>query len=166
MLFSVQTLGHDTARALERGHHSRGRGRHIQRRPPRAGARVHQQRKGFIKAAIQAKGVDGGGVDLVPVYHFHSALLTPLSPVSDAVARKLRAAIIWPAGVAGLPIPRANEPVLSVVGEAIKVKQESNPSQETIDAVHARFVASLRAAFDGHKHLAGPAYAKKELEVV
>ena len=119
-----------------------------------------KQRKGFVKAAIQS------GTDLVGVYHFHSALLTPLSPVSDAVARKLRAAIIWPAGVSGLPIPRASEPVLGVVGDAVKVTQEDNPSQATIDAVHARFVASLRAAFDDHKHLAGPADAKKELEVV
>jgi diacylglycerol O-acyltransferase 2, plant len=117
-------------------------------------------RKGFIKAAIQA------GVDLVPVYHFHSALLTPVSLVSDATARRLRAAIIWPAGVAGLPVPRASEPVLSAVGDAVRVTQDDNPSAETVDEVHARFVASLQAAFDGHKHLAGPAYAKKELEVV
>lgn len=117
-------------------------------------------RKGFIKAAIQA------GVDIVPVYHFHSALLTPVSLVPASTARRLRAAIIWPAGVAGLPVPRATEPVLSAVGDAVRVTREDDPSQATIDAVHAQFVKNLTAAFDGHKHLAGPAYAKKELEIV
>ena len=45
----------------------------------------------------------------------------------------------------------------------------SPAAASVVDATPAAFVASLREAFDQHKHLAGPAYAhcaKKELEVV
>ena len=120
-------------------------------------------RKGFVKCAIQA------GVDLVPVYHFHSSLLSVGAPPALAgLSRRLRAAIFYPYGWGGLPVPRADD-ILSVVGAAVKVEQADDPPPSVVDATHAAFVASLREAFDQHKHLAGPAYAhcaKKELEVV
>ena len=119
-----------------------------------------KNRKGFVKCALEA------GVDLVPVYHFHSSVLDLVAPRWVAsLSRRFRAAVVYPAGVAGLPLPRP-DPILTAVGDAIKVKQTDAPSQALIDATHAEFVDKLRAAFDGHKHLAGPAYAKKELEVV
>lgn len=105
----------------------------------------------------------------MPVYHFHSSLLSVGAPPAFAgLSRRLRAAIFYPYGVAGLPIPRGDD-ILSVVGDAVKVTQDDDPPQSVVDATHAAFVASLKAAFDAHKHLAGPVYAyaaKKELEIV
>jgi hypothetical protein len=46
------------------------------------------------------------------------------------------------------------------------VKQEDSPSQETIDALHAQFSAAIKKLFDDHKHLLGPEWAKKELQIV
>lgn len=86
-------------------------------------------------------------------------------PGVAALSRALRAAIVWPSGLGGLPIPLA-APILSVVGDPVEVAREADPSQATVDAVHAAFVASLVAAFEGHKHLAGAAYAGQTLEVV
>ena len=45
------------------------------------------------------------------------------------------------------------------------VKQEDNPGQETIDALHAQYVAALLKLFDNHKHLI-PGFEKKQLRVV
>lgn len=118
------------------------------------------KRKGFVRVAIEA------GVDLVPVYHFHSSLFDLAAPPgSSYLSRKLKAAFVYPAGWGGLPVPRG-DPILSVVGDAVAVRQDDAPTQAAIDAAHAAFVASLKRAFDDHKHLAGAAYAKKELEVV
>ena len=46
------------------------------------------------------------------------------------------------------------------------VKQDDHPSQEDIDALHAKFTAAIRKLFDDHKHLLGEAWAKKELKIV
>ena len=40
------------------------------------------------------------------------------------------------------------------------------PSDAQVAEVHARFVAALIALFDAHKHLMGPAWAKRTLEIV
>lgn len=44
------------------------------------------------------------------------------------------------------------------------VTQTAHPSQEEIDALHARFVAAVKALFDEHKHLIG--WEAKELTIV
>lgn len=53
---------------------------------------------------------------------------------------------------------------LPCVGGA--VVQCDAPSDAQVAEVHARFVAALIALFDTHKHLMGPAWAKRTLEVV
>ena len=46
------------------------------------------------------------------------------------------------------------------------VVQCDAPSDAQVAEVHARFVAALIALFDAHKHLMGPAWAKRTLEIV
>ena len=40
------------------------------------------------------------------------------------------------------------------------------PSQAQVAETHARFVAALVALFDAHKHLMGPEWANRTLEIV
>ncbi|BDA49182.1 Diacylglycerol O-acyltransferase 2 [Coccomyxa sp. Obi] len=116
------------------------------------------KRKGFVRLAIQA------GADLVPVYHLgQSQLLTFWGP--EKLSRRWRASIgiFW--GAWGLPLPRKH-PIISLVGAPIPVKQEDHPSQEQIDKVHGQFAAEIKKLFDDHKHLLGPHWAQKELQIV
>ena len=53
----------------------------------------------------------------------------------------------------------------SVLG-AGAVTQCDEPSQAQIDETHARFVDALQATFEQHKHLLGPAWARKTLQIV
>ena len=46
------------------------------------------------------------------------------------------------------------------------VKQESHPSQEAIDTLHAQFCTAIRQLFDNHKYLLGPEWARKELCII
>ena len=46
------------------------------------------------------------------------------------------------------------------------VVQCDAPSDAQVAEVHARFVAALVALFDAHKHLMGPAWVNRTLEIV
>ena len=121
-----------------------------------------ESRKGFVKAAIEA------GAPLVPCYHFGTAdvfsLASPPRALAEKLSRKFRISLIWPAGVLGLPVPRP-APLLVAVGRAVAVEQSAAPTQQQVDEAHARFVRSLRDAFEEHKHLA-PGYERSELVVI
>jgi hypothetical protein len=116
------------------------------------------RRKGFVKAAIQA------GAPLVPVYHLGASQLLSFSG-NGGLSRRWRLTVACYWGAAGLPLPRSHD-IISLVGKPIPVAQEDSPDQATIDAVHARFTAALVGLFDQYKHLLGPEWAAKELEVV
>jgi len=119
-------------------------------------------RKGFVKAAIEA------GAPLVPCYHFGTAdvfsLASPPRAFAEKLSRRFRVSLIWPAGICGLPVPRA-APLLVAVGKAVAVERSAAPTQEQVDATHAAFVRSLTDAFEEHKHLA-PGYEQSELVVI
>jgi len=116
------------------------------------------RRKGFVKAAIQS------GAPLVPVYHLGASQLLSFSG-NGGLSRKWRLTVACYWGKAGLPLPRRHD-IISLVGKPIPVKQCDSPDQATIDGLHARFTTALVALFDQHKHLLGPEWAAKELEVV
>jgi diacylglycerol O-acyltransferase 2, plant len=116
------------------------------------------RRKGFVKAAMQA------GAQLVPVYHLGASQVLSFAGNGSLSRRwRLTVAAYW--GERGLPLPRRHD-IISVVGKPIPVVQDDAPSQDAIDALHARFTAALVDLFDGHKHLLGPEWAAKTLEVV
>lgn len=121
-----------------------------------------ESRKGFVKAAIEA------GAPLVPCFHFGTAdvfsLASPPRALAEKLSRRFRVSLIWPAGVLGLPVPRP-APLLVAVGRAVAVERSAEPTREQVDETHARFVASLRAAFEEHKHLA-PGFEESELVVI
>jgi len=124
-----------------------------------AAERVYlSRRKGFVKAAIQA------GSPLVPVYHLGASQVLSFSG-NVGLSRRWRMTVACYWGAAGLPLPRRHD-IISLVGKPIPVARCADPDQATIDAVHARFTDALVALFDQHKHLLGPEWAAKELEVV
>ena len=94
---------------------------------------------------------------VVPVYHFGThdvfSLISP--PGAARLSRALRAAVMVPVGVGGcLPVPRPARLTVAV-GPPLRWPQEDDPSEETVRAAHAQFVAALTALFEEHKHLAG-----------
>ena len=116
------------------------------------------RRKGFVKAAIQS------GAPLVPVYHLGASQLLSVSG-NDNLSRRWRLTVACFWGAGGLPLPRRHD-IISLVGKPIPVVQADSPDQASIDAYHAQFTAALVGLFDQHKHLLGPEWAGKELEVV
>jgi len=116
------------------------------------------RRRGFVKAAIQA------GTPLVPVYHLGASQLLSFSG-NGGLSRKWRLTVACYWGRAGLPLPRRHD-IISLVGKPIPVVQCDAPDQAAIDALHARFTAALVSLFDQHKHLLGPEWVAKTLEVV
>lgn len=138
-------------------------GVHLAAREGRDGEAVYlTKRTGFIRAAIQA------GVPVVPTYHFGTRAVFSLvaPPGAAALSRAIRAAIMVPVGLGGwLPIPRP-APITVAVGSPLRWRQEAQPSDETVAAAHAEFVAALVKLFDDHKHLGGPGMEAATLTVV
>ncbi len=48
----------------------------------------------------------------------------------------------------------------------LAVQQNDDPTQEQIDKLHAQFTAALKKLFDDNKHILGPVWAKKQLNVI
>ena len=65
----------------------------------------------------------------------------------------------------GLPMPHKQE-ILTVVGDPIDVVQCDAPTQEQVDAVHAKLCASLCEMFESHKGKLGPEWAEKRMVIV
>lgn len=115
-----------------------------------------RNRKGFVKAALQA------GAPLVPVYHLGASQLLSFGGTA-ALSRRLRASVCVYWGTRGLPLPRKHD-IISLVGHPIPVDRTPDPTQDQVDALHARFCDELVALFDAHKHLLG--WEGKTLEIV
>ena len=116
------------------------------------------RRKGFVKAALQA------GAPLVPVYHLGASQLLSFAGTAS-LSRRLRASVGVYWGAHGLPLPRKHD-IVSLVGAPLPVPRIEHPTPADVDDLHARFCAALTALFDGHKHLLGPEWEKKVLEIV
>ena len=121
------------------------------------------KRKGIMKLALRH------GVPLVPCYCFgetdtyhQSCLALGLrqwlaSSFGIAIPLAYGSSILLPF----LPIPTK---LVQVVGTPINVEQVDQPTQEQIDALHAKYVCGLRAVFDAHKVRLG--YPEATLRVV
>ncbi|KAJ3122492.1 diacylglycerol O-acyltransferase 1 [Nowakowskiella sp. JEL0407] len=90
---------------------------------------VLNRRKGFVKLAIQT------GAHLVPVYSFgETNTYNMYSNAYIAIAQKYIAKIL-------------GTPIWTVVGDPVIVEKNQNPSQEEIDALHAKYVSALRTLY-------------------
>jgi len=105
------------------------------------------QRKGFIKLALQC------GLDLVPVFTFgeietfHQARWGHQWRLRISRYVKIPVTLIWGKYII---LPRLT-PLTVVVGVPIPVEKDSNPSQEKIDQLHAKYVEALRTLFEEQK---------------
>lgn len=77
------------------------------------------------------------------------------------ISRKLRMSIVFFYGRFGLPIPYQH-PLHMVCGEAIEVKQEDNPSDETVQALMDRLVGAVQELYEQRK----PEWEKRPLVVL
>ncbi|KAG2493687.1 hypothetical protein HYH03_008201 [Edaphochlamys debaryana] len=132
---------------------------------------ILNSRKGFIKLALQT------GASLVPLLGFGEpdTYMTWVAPKGTTAARVLKVLkdwlgfstpIIWGVGVFGgkglMPLPAQ---LTSVVGAPVHVDKVENPSQEQIDALHAKYVAALQRTWDDHVDKYGKG-VKKPLTIV
>ena len=119
-------------------------------------------RKGFIRLALES------GAPLVPVYVFNEKRMfhrwLPPERVRLFFLRVLRIPLLvfWGRFCTLLPF-RDERGLLVVMGAPIAVKQTANPSAETIDALHAKYEAALRALHLKWRAHAG--YGEEELVV-
>ncbi|KMS93430.1 hypothetical protein BVRB_031560, partial [Beta vulgaris subsp. vulgaris] len=104
--------------------------------------------KGFVRQAILH------GAHLVPVFGFgESRLLDNFRAKSTQewfAKRTLYGAPHFPYGRFYSPIPNP-APVTVVVGKAIPVKKNPQPTAEEIDQVHRAYFMAVRDLFDRHK---------------
>lgn len=122
-----------------------------------------QRRKGIVKLALRH------GVPLVPCYCFGETDLYHQS----RFALRFRQWLCSTLGVAitlaygrtpllpFLPIPGR---LVHVIGTPIAVEKTTDPTAADVEALHAKYVAGLKAVFDEHKGTAG--YANATLIVV
>lgn len=117
------------------------------------------KRKGFIKHAIRA------GTPLLPVHHIGASQILGFTGFPE-LSRRLRATVgVW-WGWQGLPMPHKQD-IISVVGDPIDVGPRCDaPTQEHVDAVHAKLCETLCEMFEAHKHLLGPDWAEKKMVIV
>lgn len=119
-----------------------------------------KSRKGFVKLAIES------GAKLVPIYVFgetdlfeHSSFLLG---ARIKLMRSFGVAIPLLYGQAGL-LPFATN-VTSVVGPALTIPHNPNPTVEEVDEAHAKYVAALVALFEDNKAAFGCSDAILEIE--
>lgn len=117
--------------------------------------------KGFVRLALQ------NGLPLIPMYAFGASDLYHTHSFLDGlrmwIGSNLRVALPIFSGQHGTLCPLPVQ-VTIAVGAPIPVERQENPSQEALDAVHARYVEALRALFEKHKAEVG--MADRELEVL
>ncbi|GAB6024245.1 Diacylglycerol O-acyltransferase 2 [Chamberlinius hualienensis] len=133
---------------------------------------ILKNRKGFIKVAIT------NGADLVPVLTFgeNEAFDYNIAEISclktlDNYLRKLtgRPFYLQPfsramKGVLFTFLPN-RKPMYTVVGKPIEVEQISNPSDETIDFYHQKYIESLQQLFHDYKNQFGNVYQNHTLTI-
>ncbi|XP_054933198.1 2-acylglycerol O-acyltransferase 2-A-like isoform X1 [Dermacentor andersoni] len=124
-----------------------------------------KNRKGFIRCALKS------GADLVPVFSFgENNIFYQLKNPRGSWLRWLQEKLKSITGVAppifyGRGILQYTwgympfrEKIVSVVGSPIRVEKNENPTDEEVDLLHEKYMASLRQLFEVHKEQ----YASKE----
>ena len=121
-----------------------------------------RKRFGFVKVAIQT------GAHLMPAFTFGQSeaygywrLGPPVVPrfVANWLSETFAFAPIVFWGKFGTPLPRAT-PLRTVVGKAIEVKQNANPSKEEVAAKLEEFIEAMIALFETHKEANGAPNAR------
>ncbi|CBN75192.1 mono-or diacylglycerol acyltransferase type 2 [Ectocarpus siliculosus] len=115
--------------------------------------------KGFVRRAM------AHGVPLVPVYVFGNSQTfkrVPLPAALESLSRLLKASLVLFWGRWGLPIP-FKVPLTFAFGETLDIEKNLSPSDEQVDAVHARFCEALADVFDRYKGTYGWGDTKLEL---
>jgi len=125
-----------------------------------------KRRKGFIKLALET------GCDLVPVFGFGQNNLFPLigGGYNSRFSRFIRwlysksrsgCCCCW--GICCCLPERS--PIFVVVGSPIPVEKVLNPSQETIDKLHSRYIEDVKNLYEKYKEQYHPT-EKSELMIV
>lgn len=124
-----------------------------------------KNRKGFIRCALKS------GADLVPVFSFgENNIFYQLKNPRGSKLRWLQEKLKKITGVAppifyGRGVLQYTwgympfrEKIVTVVGKPIHVDKNENPTDEEVDLLHEKYMASVRQLFDDHK----AQYASKE----
>ena len=119
---------------------------------------VLNKRKGFVKIAIQT------GIPLVPVFSFsETEIFDQFSNEPGTFLRAYQDFVKKWTGIApAMPYARGlsaksyglipyRRPITTVIGAPIEVKQNSNPSRNEIDELHANFVKAIMKLYKNHK---------------
>ncbi|GAB6024246.1 Diacylglycerol O-acyltransferase 2 [Chamberlinius hualienensis] len=133
---------------------------------------ILKNRKGFVKVAIT------NGADLVPIltfgeneaFEFKSGEMYILKTIENYV-RKITGRSIYLSSlyrtmscVLFTFLPN-RKPIYTVVGKPIEVEQISNPSDETIDFYHQKYIESLQQLFHDYKTQFGNVYQNHTLTI-
>jgi hypothetical protein len=118
---------------------------------------ILQQRKGFIKLALQT------GADILPLYFFGntSVLSVFTNPFLETISRKYQISLTWFWGIWGLPIPRPHK-IIYVRGAPLGLPHIREPTDEDINKWHGKYVTEVQRIFDTYKKRI-PRYADKTL---
>lgn len=109
-----------------------------------------RKRQNTVKAAIQE------GADIIPVFFFGNTRIfsTVGKNSSDSfmskISRKLRASIVLFFGRNFLPVP-FRHPIRMVTGRVVEVTKKEFPSDEEINAVMEKVIASVQELYDTKK---------------
>ena len=116
---------------------------------------------GFCKIALQT------GCHIVPSYVFganevytryfeHTGAMAKLSSVLQT------SLVVWTGrwGIPMLPVPHRSK-LVAVIGAPIEVTKVAEPTKEQVEALHAKFVAEVRALYDRHKGRMGAEWAAR-----
>lgn len=117
-------------------------------------------RKGFVKLAMQQ------GALLVPVYSFGECNLYHHFQIGIGFRKWLvkRFGVAIPLVCGQLGLLPYRTPVTMVFGAPINVGKIAEPSEEELNAAHAKYVAALSKLFDDHKKRLG--YGDATLEII
>ena len=122
-----------------------------------------KSRIGLIKLAIRT------GSELIPCYLFGNTQLFslfsggPLRSSLRTLSRKIGFALILFWGRFGLPIPY-RKPIFGVMGKAIPVPKNPDPTDEEVNALHKRLCDEMVQLFDRHKSSYGWGHKKLVIE--
>lgn len=109
-----------------------------------------RKRHNTVKAAIQE------GADIVPVFFFGNTKIFNIAGNSGSdsllskLSRKLRASIVLFYGRHYLPVP-FRHPIRMVTGRVVEVQQKEFPSDEEVEAVMQKVIASVTELYEKKK---------------
>jgi 1-acyl-sn-glycerol-3-phosphate acyltransferase len=113
------------------------------------------KRKGFCKMCLTT------GASIVPCYCFGANEVYTRHFGPDSILAKLssvlRVSLVPWSGRWGLPFGVVPNPckLCVVLGKPIDVEMVAEPTREQVEALHSRYVATLRELFDRHKEHMG-----------